>query len=392
MNPSLLNFVAQNHLALGAYSAGGLGLYLFLRGFQLFVLKPVVGQFPKIVVSAATPGPALIAGSAVGLRTLAAPITGKECYVYRTSIWQQESGGKKEWKNVAEETGHLTFLIEDPTGTLLVEPLGAEVDLRPDFREEYTPPSSSSPPSEPKTDPELIESFLGRNGIKLDRPTRIEESCLQHRSSVFVAGTLSETSAFPTPDSSCNQRVGIGGSTIPDAAGEPRKPLRRESNPPLAVPAQRPEVIRLASGAVPSSTLQMSQQSKIAAALSRAGLAQTDVWTAPEISAPSVSSVAVTQRTSSDSSSGFQMSVPTANSVSNGHPQPASTFESTPAPSPRFTCSKGADDSIFIISNHSQFELPAPLGWKSIALVIAGSSLTVLGLCILLLGRLPGIQ
>ena len=354
VNPNLLHFVVVNHLALAACSAAGLGLCLFLRGFQLFARKPAFGRFPRVVVGAANPGFALIVGSATGPRTLAAPITKKPCYLYRASIWQQPSVWQTEWKKVAEESGHLTFLVEDPTGQLLVEPLGAEIDLCQDFSQEYGSSSSSSETNVP----EHVASFLARNGIVPDCPTRIEECCLQPASPVFVAGTLSESAlATPLADSSCCQQV--------------LKPPQREKNSSLAVPARHPEVIHLSSGAAPSSTLQMTQQAKIAAALSRAGLAQTDVWAPAEISVPTLSytPVLVTEKT--------QLS-PTPNPAPNSRPA--------------LTMMKGADDTTFVISNHRQFELPTPLGWKSTALVVAGSSLTVLGLCILLLRRLHGFQ
>ena len=63
--------------------------------------------FP-VQISAPRPrGPATFAGTAGGQRTLSAPITGKECYVYRAIIWQQEPDDKAEWKSIAEETGYL---------------------------------------------------------------------------------------------------------------------------------------------------------------------------------------------------------------------------------------------------------------------------------------------
>ncbi len=87
--PSLLHFIAVNHLALGAYGAAVLGLCLFLRGLQLFARNRSSGRAPNVSVSAAIPGPATVSGAASGSRTLTAPITGKPCFVYRTSIFQR---------------------------------------------------------------------------------------------------------------------------------------------------------------------------------------------------------------------------------------------------------------------------------------------------------------
>src|ERR1700691_744161 len=218
VNSSFLQFISANELTLAADCAAGVGMCFFFCGVQLFARKPSSARASKTTVSAATPGLAAISGKATGPRTLAAPISGKSCYVYRTSIWQLESDGKKEWKNVAEETGHVTFLIEDETGELSVEPSGAELDLRQNLSEEYGSPLSSSSkapketrdqpsssdqlsnsdqPSNGKAIPHAVSNFLGRNGITLDRPTRVEEYCLQPEQPIFVTGTVIRNSAAP---------------------------------------------------------------------------------------------------------------------------------------------------------------------------------------------------
>lgn len=200
VNPSFLHFIALNRLALVGCSATGLGLAFFFFGVRVFARKYFGGHESRLSIRAAAPGPAAIFGRATGARTLAAPITASPCFVYRTAIWQREPTGKNEWKNAAEETGCLTFLLEDSTGQLLVEPLGAKLDLRQHFSKEYDSPASSANHSSgrPSPDqipiqnaiPERVANFLARNGITLDRPTRIEECCLEPATSVFITGTL----------------------------------------------------------------------------------------------------------------------------------------------------------------------------------------------------------
>ena len=83
-------------------------------------------------------------------------------------------------------------------------------------------------------------------------------------------------------------------------------------------------------------------------------------------------------------------------SGANGHPkpehsQPNSTPDATATTSfgaaMTITMTKGPDDPTFIISNH-QPASRISLNWKSVAVVLAGSTLTTLSLYILLLAHL----
>jgi hypothetical protein len=368
VNPSL-QFIAANHFALAACCAAGVGIWFFFCGVQLFAHKESSGRAPKVTISAAVAGLAAVAGKATGPRTLASPISGKPCYVYRASIWQlHESVAKKEWKNVAEETGHLTFLVEDETGRLLVEPGGAELDLRQNLSEEFLGPSVSSvqeadKPSNKSAVSEAVASFLARNGVALDRPTRVEEYCLQPEAQVVITGTIAKNSTFQMDSlastsaaSARTSRMATGDSPVP--ASKTGNPLR-----------QQPEIIRLATGSTPQSTAQMSQQAKIAAALAKAGLAQPDMWATAEAGARGIAS----------GTSGLPK-------PEQSKPNPTDAT-ATPALAVTMTMSKGPDDSTFMISHHQ----PTPrisVGWKSVALVLAGSTLTTLGLYVLLFANL----
>lgn len=281
-----------------------------------------------------------------------------------------ESAGKNEWKNVAEESGHLTFLLEDETGQLLVEPSGAELDLCQNISQEYgSLPSYSPDPlnqlsgtsphnqsSNRETVPHAFTDFLARNGVSLDRPTRVEEYCLEPETPVVITGTVTENSpmqadspATTSAAASNNQRLVLA------------KPV-----------VEQPEVIRLTNGATPQSTTQMSQQGKIAAALARAGLATADMWVTSEGGLQAINSL--------------------IDSHSRPDQLPADTkFEALATRALAWTpvtMAKGSDDTTFIISNRHQSPKPPSLGWKSVALVLAGSTLTTISLYVLLLAHL----
>jgi E3 Ubiquitin ligase len=332
----------------------------FFCGVQLFARKRPSGQASMLTVNAARPGLAAISGKAAGTRTLVAPISGMPCYVYRAAVWQLDTEGKSEWKNVAGETGHVTFLIEDETGEILVEPSGAEFELCQSLSGEYGSPSSSS-----SSVPEAVANFLARNGITLDRPTRVEEYCLQPETPVVVTGTVTENSALSenavAPVSAESPR------NMEQAAGAARSAASGVDD----LRQRQPEVIRLASGPVPQSTTQMTQQAKIAAALARAGLASPEMWTASEGSLQAINALI-------DSHSRPNQSQPDSKPDTSATPELSLTT---------MTMTKGADDAAFIISN-LQPARENSLGWQSVALVLAGSTLTTLSLYVLLLAHM----
>lgn len=370
MSTGLLQFISNNHLTLMACFAAAAGLCLFLLGFQLFARKQSLGHISSSTVLNAASGLTAISGMAVGPHTLSAPITGRSCYLYQTTAWQQsESGRKRKWEKVAEEILHLPFFVEDATGQLLVEPLGAELDLDQDFRQEYGLPSTSL---KPENIPPRVSAFLARNGIAPNRPTRVEERSLQPDTPVFIAGTLTENPGIQVRPYS------------PRANGSQGNGYRGTIASP-AEPASRHEIIRLSSGPAPASTKEMTQQGKIAAALSRAGITNPEAWDVDRVSSQSITSacIAIMGRPQPDEDSAPEASAAPANGRTNGQTQPGAGSGFNPAPP--LVLMKGTDSALFAISCHRQPELASSLGWKSVAMVVGGAGLTVLGLCVLFL-------
>jgi len=374
VSPNFLHFVAVNQSVIAAASVVVLGLLLFLQGLFLFARKRLRTPVSSISVSAVAPGPATISGAATGSRTLAAPVTGEDCFAYRTTVWQKDPDSS-EWKNVAEETGHLTFILEDPTGKLSVEPGGAELDLRKCFHEEYAPFSKES--AGQHAIPAHVFGFLARSGVVPDRATRVEECCLRPAAPVFVTGTITENAVSPVAAASLSIKKTTNGNT-------PTELRHSDSNPNLPVLASGPEVIRLSSGAAPSSTVHMTQQAKIAAALSRAELANPDIWSSVEPSSPAIKEKAPVDRDAALQS--LATSIDSIVVENHRLQDPAADLTSAvdSTATSRFTMTKGPDGSTFIISNRSRTASPS-LGWQSVLLVVIGSTIATLGLGIFLL-------
>jgi len=319
------------------------GLYLFFRGFRLLARKRLLLNTPTSKIRSAAMGLVEVSGLATGPYTLPAPITGKACYLYRTTAWQQrESGKNHDWVKVAEETLHVPFFLDDGTGKLLVEPHGAEFDLHRDFREEY----GASMFSTRDLVPLEVSNFLERHGVTPSRHIRIEECAIKPKNALFIVGTLAENPGFTR-------------RSFPVSAHDTNRTRPAE-------PA--PEIVRLSDGAAPATTAEMTQQAKIAAALNKAGIQKPEAWTAAGVPYRAVAVQQTPQIT--------QISV---NGNNPGATQAHPDFDLTPP----VLLMKGANNPAFLISWRSQQEFVRSLAWKSAAMVWGGGALAVLGTYVL---------
>jgi hypothetical protein len=353
-------FIPINDLTILSLVAVAGGLYFFVSGFRLLARKRLLLTTPTSRIRSAAMGLVEVNGMAAGPYTMPAPITGKPCFLYHTTAWQQRDGKKDEWDKVADETLHLPFFIDDSTGQLLVEPLGADLDLHRDFREEYAASFFSSSFSNPDDVPPRVSVFLSRHGIAPARRLRIEERSIKPEDALFIAGTLTENpgvqvrSFSPRSDNSHN--------SAPNSSSE-------------QLPA--PQIIRLPNGSAPSSTQEMTQQAKIAAALSRAGITKPEAW-----SAAGVPYQAIAVEENAPPAPVFTTAKARRHEERQHEDQPKpSDFNLTPP----VVLMKGENNPTFVISFRSQKEFVSALAWKSAAMVWGGAAITLLGLYMLLL-------
>ncbi len=352
----LLLFIPINQLTILSSVAIVGGLCFFFAGFHLLARKRSLLATPRSRIRSAALGPVEVNGMAAGPYTMPAPITGKPCFLYHTTAWQQRKGKKEDWEKVADETLHLPFFIDDSTGQLLIEPLGADLDLHRDYREEY---AASSFSSDQDGVPPRISVFLSRHSIVPSRRLRVEERVIEPEDVLFVAGTLIEN-------------PGVEVRPISPRSDSPRKPA--PSNFSGRFPA--PQIIRLATSQAPSTTHEMSQQTKIAAALTRAGITKPEAWSAAGVP---YQSVAVEENAPPAPVSTHEEARPHRDQSHEEQRRP-SDFNLTPP----VVLMKGSNHPTFVISFRSQKEFVSGLAWKSVAMVWGGVAITLLGLYVLL--------
>lgn len=370
---ALFHVLSFDDAWIAAAIGAGAGLYLFLRGFYLLNRKHLILNTPSSKVRSAALGLVEVSGLAVGPYTITAPVTGRSCYYYRTVAWQLRQQGKnREWVKVAEESLHVPFYLDDNTGCLLVDPQNAEMDIHRDFAEEF----SNSLFSGRDRVPENVTRFLTRYGVDPDKKIKIEECCIKPKNSLFILGTLAENpglkvSPTPVPSTSSNtfsvqfkippksETFAAVAATRGAAAVNASfsiSTVKAQADPLPPVPT---EVVQLSSSQpepdTPSSD--MTQQSKIAAALMRAGIGSPGAWAAAGVS-QSLTPVSITDPV-------------------NRKPGVGEFAKSDFDPNPKVVLMKGDNNRAFFISWRSQKEVVSQLGWKSAAFIWGGPALTL---------------
>ena len=324
------------------------GVYLFYRGFRLLQRKRLILNTPSSKIRSASMGLVEISGLATGPYVMRSPLRQLECYYYRSTAWERRQRGKNsEWVKVAEESLHVPFYVDDDTEKLLVDPRGAEMDLHCDFQEEYNRSILLSSPDIPAS----VREFLLRRGVDPEKHVKVEEHCIKPKNFLFVLGTLS-------------QNPGVDASIAPPWAERPGATPHASGGPPVEHD-DVPEIIRLSTPSETVPAVAMTQQQKIAAALSRAGIGNSTSWTA-----------------SPQSSAKAERGVSGATATAENQPAPddLGSFDLHPP----VVLMKGSHEPTFFISWRSQRELVTSLGWKSGLMIWGGPALTLLCIYILL--------
>jgi hypothetical protein len=264
---------------------------------------------------------------------------------------------------------HVPFFVDDNTGRLVIDPRGADLDLHRDFEQEFC--DSFFTTKDPT--PGNVRSFLARHGIVTNNKIKVEEYCIKPKNSLFILGTLGdnpglEVTPQPVRDQEAIRSFSTHGfsmtlGTVSFAHGGDDTDFRLASlAQQLATPAGEHQVIQLSSQPQPSTTADMTQQQKIAAALQKAGISNPAAWAAAGMPI----------------SSGVQVLTEPATPLASGNNEDA--FD----PHPPVVLMKGTNNNTFLISWRSQQEVAHSLGWKCALMIWGGPVLALLTLYIIL--------
>ena len=213
------------------------GMVLFFKGFGLLQRKRLIQDIPSCTIRAAALGLVEVTGTATGDATLLSPLCQLDCLFYQVTASRLSGVDQyRHWKKVAEESLSVPFFLEDNTGRMLVDAKGAELQISPDYSEEYgdtargTYGRAAAYAMEPEVSvPEAVGHFLARHDISRDAPVKVEERSVKAGDRLFVVGTVSENtpakieaeegprSSYLSPSAADLQRSVVLASVLPGA-------------------------------------------------------------------------------------------------------------------------------------------------------------------------------
>jgi hypothetical protein len=108
----------------------GFGLYSFWKGFRTFREFRVVEDTPEIPIRSVSMGLVRVHGKADGQQQILSPVSRSSCFFYKVDIEKWEHSQKSSgWQHYRTDLQGVPFSLDDQTGTLVVDPTGAEYDI-----------------------------------------------------------------------------------------------------------------------------------------------------------------------------------------------------------------------------------------------------------------------
>jgi len=349
------------------------GIVLFLRGFRMLQYKRLILNTPFSKVRSASMGLVEVSGNPDGPKTISAGITGEPCFYYRARAWQWVKSDKGyKWEQACDESVSVPFYLEDGTGSVLVNPQAAELDVHRNFTDEF----STLGFGKGSIIPASVQKFVAVHGLLGAEKIRLEERVIKPGYPLFVFGTLgenpTETSWSPTPhiasskfsigDRSLNFKFTVGESSsdtamsmiqqmLPVGSGQRTVSITTTSKTggPIVVPDNVIEELRRTGIPLPANVVSQSSQAGFTAMHSASsGAVAADILDQPD-----------------------------------SQPAPGATGK-TFDPHPRVAISKGERGDPFTISSQSQREVVQALAWKSTLYIWCSPVVTLLGIYFLL--------
>ncbi|MBN1157227.1 hypothetical protein JXA85_06395 [Candidatus Woesearchaeota archaeon] len=177
------------------YSAIGVGagIYFFYNGFRLMSEKRLIENTPTSKVRSLAMGMVEVYGEAHPSKgkLFKSPFSGKDCVWCNWTVEEYRSSGKSShWQKIRSGILSDYFFLKDDTGSVLVDPNKANIDVPIDFEAE----SGSFRGKLPATAVDFLNQqnvsttgFLG-----LTKKLRVKESYIAPKDKVYIMGTAGD--------------------------------------------------------------------------------------------------------------------------------------------------------------------------------------------------------
>lgn len=176
------------------YSIAGfvIGIILFVMGFAWLRQKRLIENIPTSKIRSIAMGLVEIFGEVVPAekKVLKSPFSNKDCVYYRYLIQEYRSSGKTSyWATIRKQTKAVHFYLKDKTGSVLVEPKGAKVDIPKDF--EFNSSLGKDPPLG-------VKRFLRKHNLRfegflgINKRMRYREFFIAPKDKLYIIGTAGD--------------------------------------------------------------------------------------------------------------------------------------------------------------------------------------------------------
>ena len=157
-----------------------IGIILFMAGLKWFGYKRLIENIPTSKIRSIAMGLVEIFGKVVPVENnlLLSPFSNAECVYYKYTIerWVKR-GDKHHWKVVNSGKTSLPFKLNDTTGSVLIDPVGANIDIK-------STTFSSGAGNEPSI---IIQNFLNAKNLNYEGLFGINYR-MRYRESIIVTG------------------------------------------------------------------------------------------------------------------------------------------------------------------------------------------------------------
>ena len=169
-----------------------IGINLFIFGLYLFKKKRLIEDIPTSKIRSIAMGLVEIFGEVVPIKDkiLKSPFTKKDCVYYKYFIEELRMKGKSlEWVPIKIGEDRTLFYLQDGTGSVLVDPKGANIEVSPSFSFES---------GMGKDPPEEVRRFLLENKINfedffgINKSMKFTEYCIPIKSRLYIIGTAGD--------------------------------------------------------------------------------------------------------------------------------------------------------------------------------------------------------
>jgi hypothetical protein len=161
-----------------------IGSGFFIGGFHILKQKRLIENLPTSKIRSIAMGLVEIYGVVVPKNLLKTPFTKKDAVYYKYKVEEYRSQGRNsKWVTVDRGETRSHFYLKDKTGSVLIDPTGAQIDIPYD----YSFKSSSK-----KQPPEVIRFLNTRKKRWFGNPRRYTEYFIAPNDKLYILGTAGD--------------------------------------------------------------------------------------------------------------------------------------------------------------------------------------------------------